>query len=178
MLPGRCGGCGFDQLITDLVSGSTATVPVPSLAAASIKRAVPGVEVSIHAFPPAEGSTGLLVAGPSFGYAINAAAEPSHQEAAQEFLSWLADPANAEIVAEAEGGVPLSVVNGDASKVPDYYAPIADAIVAGDMMYLPSYDWDNPEVAAAMGTGVQSLMTGQGTGEQALQAMDAAWQNG
>ena len=170
-------GAGFDALIQGLMSGQAATIPLPSLAVAEMQRVNASAKVSVHGFPAPNGSSPELIAGPSFGFSINAHAGAGTKAAAEAFLDWLAKPENAATYAGYEGSIPAASL-GDASKIPAAYQSVAQQLTSGHYTYLPSNDWTNPQVYNAMGTGLQALLTKQGSVDSALKSMDQAWDSG
>ena len=168
-------GAGFPDLVGGLMQGGIQTVALPSLLLAELSRQA-GAELplSVQTLPADSDGKALLIAQPGSGLGINADADPSAQAAAQDFLDWLAEPENSATFAGYEGSIPAADL-GDASKIPAAFAAVADQLAAGDYTYLPSSDWTNPEVSAAMGDGLTAILTGQGDTASALAAMDAAW---
>lgn len=170
-------GAAFTDLVGGLMQGSAQTIALPSLLLAELQRQAPEgttLPISVQTFPASEGGKQLLIAQPGSGLAINATSDASHQAAAQAFLDWLAQPENSAKFSEYEGSIPAADLT-DASKIPAAFSAVADKLAAGDYTYLPSSDWTNPAVSAAMGDGLTAIITGQGDTASALAAMDAAW---
>lgn len=171
--PGAAGGT-FDQMMGDLMQGKALSVALPSAAIADLQGANPALKLSVQAVPPTGSADRFLIAGQNYAFGVNANAEASHKTAAAAFLDWLAQPANNAQVARAEGSIPLADVSNKSS-IPDSYAPVADLLSSGKYSYLPSCDWPNAAVYDALGVGIQSLLTGQGTVDSVLESMDRAW---
>jgi raffinose/stachyose/melibiose transport system substrate-binding protein len=58
------------------------------------------------------------------------------------------------------------------------YEPVRDLLTNGDYAPLPNLEWPNPSVYDTLATGIQGLLTGQGSADSVLQAVDKAWDNG
>lgn len=172
--PKGIAGQGFDAVLGGLVKGSALTTPLPSSVAAELSHAAAGTTFTVNALPPTSAGSPYLLAGPSFGIAVSKAASPAAKAAADKFLDWLAKPANQATLAGYEGSIPRDAV-ADKSKISPVFSGVADLLVAGEYTYLPSNDWSSPAVSQALGTGVQSLLTGSGDIDAILAAMDAAW---
>jgi raffinose/stachyose/melibiose transport system substrate-binding protein len=170
--PGAAGG-GFDAITAGITQGTSLGAFVPGGAAQELMTANPGLKLEIRPFPPASGKKPFLLASPNYGISINAKAGDAQKRAAQEFLNWLAEPANAAQFTKIEGMVPIAGVQ-TAELLPQY-APVKDLLVKGEYAPLPTLDWPNPGVYDALAKGVQGLIAGQGDISSVLQAADRAW---
>jgi raffinose/stachyose/melibiose transport system substrate-binding protein len=168
---GVAGGT-FDTITQNIGSGTSLTAAVPGSAAISIGAGT-GLDLTVQAFPPADGQEAFTLASANYAWAINASSEDDVKASAQTFLDWLAEPEQAQTFADLSGFVPISGATAD--NVNPVYEPIAGLLESGDFAGLPNATWPNPAVYDTLGTGVQGLLTGQKTVDQVLEEMDAAW---
>lgn len=167
-------GAGFDALFGGVLQGKSLSLSLPSLAVAELNRINPDAEISVNAVPPAKGDERFIVAGPGYAFGVNAEADAGAQLAAANFLDWLAQPENSIKFSEFDGSIPVANLD-DPTKFPASLANVSDLLSSGDFVSLPSNDWAGPEVNAALGTGLQALLTGQGDIDAVLRSMDQAW---
>ncbi|HEY6741306.1 MAG TPA: extracellular solute-binding protein [Lapillicoccus sp.] len=166
-------GAGFDAITNNMAQGTSVAFFGPLGSASELQKAAPEQKFVAEAFPPATSS------GKSFGiasatYSLSINATSQKKDAANAFLSWLADPDQADAFAKASGGLPISGLDKlDLSKT--IYADVADQLKKGDYTPLPNSGWKNSAVYDALGTGVQGLLTGQSTVDSVLKSMDTAW---
>jgi raffinose/stachyose/melibiose transport system substrate-binding protein len=167
-------GAGFDAITNGLAQGTSLGAFVPSGAATELSNAAPDAEFVIEAFPPADDGTPFMLASSNYALSINAAADDTPKAAAQDFLDWLAEPAQAQRFAEISGVLPVTGV-ADVDLSDTLYAPVEDLLESTSYTALPNTLWPNQSVYDALSTGVQGLLTGQSTPESVLADMDAAW---
>ena len=168
---GVAGGT-FDSITQGIGGQSSLTAAVPGSAASSIAAGT-GLDLSVQAFPPADGGDPYTLASANYAWAVNASSEDDVKASAQEFLDWLATPEESQAFADLSGFVPITGATAD--NLLPIYEPIGDLLENGDYAGLPNATWPNPAVYDALGTGVQGLLTGQKTVDQVLEEMDAAW---
>jgi raffinose/stachyose/melibiose transport system substrate-binding protein len=168
---GAAGGT-FDSIIGNLGSGTSLAAGVPGAAATSI-NAGSGLSLNVQAFPAEKGDRTVITMSASYGWVIADSADNGTRAAVQTFLDWVAEPAQAQELADLAGAVPITGV--DASKLPETYASVGQLLEDGDYVSGPSASWPNAQVYEALGTGVQGLLTGQNTVDDVLANMDAAW---
>ncbi len=174
------GGCfqdgvegGTFDTITQGIGGQTSlTAAVPGSAAISIGAGT-GLDLTVQAFPPADGQGAYTLASANYAWAINASSEDDVKASAQAFLDWAAEPEQAQTFADLSGFVPISGATPD--NVNAVYEPIGELLETGAFVGLPNATWPNPKVYDTLGVGVQGLLTGQKTVDQVLEEMDAAW---
>jgi len=165
-------GGTFDNITAGIGGGTSLTAAVPGSAAASIGGAT-GLDITVQAFPPADGQKAFTLASANYAWSVNAKADEAKQKSIQAFLDWVGSPEESKAFADLSGLVPISGVTA-ADLLPSY-KPIGDLLENGDFTALPLETWPNPAVYDALGVGVQGLLTGQKTVDQVLQDMDAAW---
>lgn len=168
-------GAGFDAITQGVGQGTSLATFVPGGAATEIMSNVPGLELQIQSFPPADGGTPYLLASPNYALAINAKADDATKKAAEDFLAWVADPKNSADYNKVAGSVPIS---GPDDTLLPVYEPVKDLLQNGDFAPLPNLEWPNPSVYDTLATGIQGLLTGQGDIKSVLEAVDEAWDNG
>ncbi len=165
-------GSGFDAIVGGLGKGSSLSAFVPGGAAKELQQGMKGAKLVVQAFPhPADGSP-FIFASSDFSLAISKAS--THQNGAQAFLDWFAQPEQASRYAELAGSLPVTGVKGlDLSNSP--YAAVAPLLAEGKYTTMPVNTWTKPAVFNTLGTGVQGLLTGQKTVDGLLQELDKAW---
>lgn len=168
---GVAGGT-FDSITQGIGSQASLTAAVPGSAATSISAGT-GLDLTVQAFPPADGGAPYTLASANYAWAVNASADDAVKASAQEFLDWLATPEESQAFADLSGFVPISGATAD--NLLPIYSPIGDLLENGDYAGLPNATWPNPDIYNALGVGVQGLLTGQKTVDQVLDEMDAAW---
>lgn len=167
--PGAEGG-GFDAIVMGIGQGASLSAFLPGGAATDL--AGEGSTLVVEPFPGPDGSEPFVFVSSDFAFAINA--KSPRQEAAQAFLSWFAEPENAQAFAAAAGSLPVTGVEDlDLAGTP--YEPVASLIEDGSYTALPMTVWTSQDVFLVLGSGVQGLLTGQKTVDQVLAELDAAW---
>ena len=169
---GAAGG-GFDAITQGIVRGTSLGAFVPGGAAQEIMNNAEGVTIQIQAFPAAGGAKPYLLASPNYAMSINAKAGAAQKTAAQEFLNWLAEPANATQFTKIEGQVPITGVEG--AELAPQYEPVKGLLASGDYAPLPNLEWPNPAVYDALSKGIQGMIAGKGDAQSVLAATDKAW---
>jgi raffinose/stachyose/melibiose transport system substrate-binding protein len=169
---GAAGG-GFDTITKGLVQGTSLGAFVPGGAVHEIMSNAPGVTLDIRAFPPSAGGKPYLLASANYALSINAKVDAAQKKAAQDFLTWLAEPDNAAEFTKIEGQVPIAGVQS--AQLPAQYQPVKDLLTSGAYAPLPNLEWPNPGVYDAFSKGIQGLIVGEGSAQSVLEAADAAW---
>ncbi|GIJ49586.1 ABC transporter substrate-binding protein [Virgisporangium aliadipatigenens] len=161
-------GAGLDAIGQRTAQGASLAAFAPSSTAMDLKQAAKDATFLIQPVPAAPGGKAFALAGAIHALSINKNAK--NGEAARKFADWVASDAGQKLYAEASGSLlPGTDLSGTA------FAPVADLVAKKDMVPLPNTQWPNPQVFAALGTGVQGLLTGQRTPADVLSAMDTAW---
>lgn len=166
-------GAGFDAITNGMSSGTTVGFFGPLGSASELQKAAPDQKFVAEAFPPASSSDKAYgVASPTYSLSVNAASQ--NKDAANKFLAWIAEPEQANLFADASGGLPVTGLDSlDLSGT--IYADVADILSNGDFTPLANSNWPNASVYDALATGVQGLLTGQSTVDTVLASMDTAW---
>lgn len=165
-------GGTFDSITQGLGGQTSLSAPVPGSAAVQINSAA-GLELTVRAFPPADGQEPYGLVSANYAWVINSAAKDEAQASAQAFLDWAAAPEQAQAFADLAGLIPIS--GATASNVAPEYTSMAGLIESGSYTGFPVETWPNPAVYDALSTGIQGLFTGQKTVDEILAEMDAAW---
>jgi raffinose/stachyose/melibiose transport system substrate-binding protein len=169
--PGAAGG-GFDAITQGITQGTSLSAFVPGGAATELMNATPGLELNVQPFPPASGGDPFILASSNYALSISADADDATKQAANDFLTWLAEPDNAAAFVEASGGVSIT---GPDENLNPVFEPMADLLTEGSYVTLPNAEWPNPGVYDALAAGAQGLVGGQGDIGTVLEAMDRAW---
>jgi raffinose/stachyose/melibiose transport system substrate-binding protein len=107
---------------------------------------------------------------------VNAHASAQNQEAAQEFIDFIARPKQDALAAGLLGAVTqYQFIHG---QLPSYLAGLEPALTAHQYNRSPGASWWNAGVAMALNQYGVGLITGQTTVDQVLQMMDGAWKQG
>ncbi|MCW4385898.1 extracellular solute-binding protein [Salinibacterium sp. SYSU T00001] len=169
--PGAEGG-GFDAITNGLAGGTSIAAFAPGGSAVEIAQAAPeGVQFMIEPFP-ADNSDAFILASSNYSLSITEGSE--NQEAAQDFLDWVAGAEGAQIFADASGQLPVKGYE-ELELEGTVYESSAELLTSGAYAPLPNTIWPNASVYDALASGVQGLLTGQNTIDDVLSAMDAAW---
>lgn len=143
----------------------------------------PNVPLAMAAFPGDRPGAGYLWVGPSDSLAVNA--HSPNLKAALTYIDFLARTGQSRLMAGLQGGFSWNdykrltqgkLTTKDFAKAGFAWASgIQTALNAGHGLTSGVYDWPNPNVATALDTDMQGLMTGQKSVAQTLSDMDAAW---
>ncbi|GAA4782888.1 ABC transporter substrate-binding protein [Microbacterium gilvum] len=167
-------GAGFDAITNGLVQGTSTAMFGPSGTTRDLTQAADGAATFLaETFPPVDAADGVFgFASSTYSYSIAASSE--NKEAAHAFLDWMAEPEQAERIAEESGTLPITGY-ADMDFTGTAFEPLADMLANGDFVPLPNSDWANSAVYDALGAGVQGLFTGQKSVDQVLADLDSAW---
>ncbi len=158
--------------VPNVAAGNTLGAFAPGGAVGDMRRINPDATFISTAFPGDDGEE-YMFASPSNMLGINASSSADKKDAAKRFLAWLAEPENADALAQTSGN--LSIRAGAGSTLPEQYSSIASYFEEEKYQPLANLGWPSPEIYNTLGTGVQGLLTGQTTIDAVLTAMDAAW---
>ncbi len=158
--------------VPNVAAGNAIGAFAPGGAVGDMRRINPDASFISTAFPGDAGEE-YMFASPSNMLGINAKSGANEKAAAKGFLAWLAEPENADALAETSGN--LSIRAGAGSALPEQYSSIATYFEQNNYQPLANLGWPSPEVYNTLGTGVQGLLTGQTTIDDVLASMDAAW---
>ncbi|KQZ85806.1 hypothetical protein ASD56_05865 [Microbacterium sp. Root166] len=164
-------GAGFDVITNNLQQQIALGAFIPGNSIGELLTSAPDANWLIEPFPTESGDPFGLV---SSSYALSVPAAASNDAAAQAFVKWVAEPAQAEMFAELSNALP-AVGYEDMDLSQTVYAPVANILKNGAFTTVPNATWPNSAVFDALATGVQGLLTGQVAPEQVLADMDAAW---
>ena len=163
----------FDTITNNLVGELSYAGAIPSGAAFGLGGANPNAEFVVEPFPAKSTKDEVVSASVNYALSINAKISPEKLALAKQFLEFAATPEGAAAYAGASGNLP--VVGADFGALPPQYGGVAQLLADGKTYALPNSAWESPEVYAALGTGVQGILTGQATVKDVLAEMDSAW---
>jgi raffinose/stachyose/melibiose transport system substrate-binding protein len=171
--PRGVAGSSSADSIRAVASGASVNILASATLLGELNRVNPDAPFSAQVFPGDRADdTRLFFSAQAL--ALNASSSDAEKVAALNFLAWISQPANLDAFAQANGGVSLTVEDG--GELPAQFAGMGDFLRNPDLqMPVASAFWPNPEVYAALGSGVQGLLAGQTDVGAVLEAMDAAW---
>lgn len=164
-------GLDGDQVVDEFVNGRVAVIAGGPWNISGIRESAPDLEFEFGLVPGVEGRAPYASGAASPGYAISSAADAEQQEAAKQFLAWLATPEAVEIYSTATGTV---TVTSDYEPVVDpAYTQMADQIRSGSL-YLPMISWTRSEDVLLVEAiaQLQRMVQGQITPEQMAASLD------
>jgi raffinose/stachyose/melibiose transport system substrate-binding protein len=130
---------------------------------------------ALFPFPGADVAADVWIpAAASVGWGVNA--EGDNQDAAKEFVRYLAQPENMTQYAELRFEIPAVLAEG--AEISPVLAPMMPFIEEGRSYPFMDQLWPNAEVQQAHLTGIQELFAGDATIDDILNAMDEAYQKG
>jgi raffinose/stachyose/melibiose transport system substrate-binding protein len=143
---------------------------------ATIDESNPQFTYSMRPFP-AGSSPGRSVAltGSALDLAVNGRTSLENQAAAQEFVDFIARPAQDALFAKLLGDV--TQYQFLHRQLPAYISSLKPTL-ADDEAIIGKTSWWNPGVNMALNTDGAGLITGQTSIDDVLNAMDAAWMQG
>ncbi|MBB4660521.1 ABC transporter substrate-binding protein [Conexibacter arvalis] len=104
--------------------------------------------------------------GAVLGFSVPARAK--QVELAKRFVDFAAEPENA-------GPLPAVTGDGGPPQLPPYASQVQPLLEEERVVPFPDSLWPSPEVSAAMRTGMQGMLSGQGDPRAILKSMDSAW---
>ncbi|VXB49025.1 Carbohydrate ABC transporter substrate-binding protein, CUT1 family [Arthrobacter sp. 9V] len=169
-------GAGFDQLFPSVAQGKVAAAFAPAGAVAALRAQVKDGSFDVAVLPGEKAEDTRLIASPGNALAVNAASK--HKGSTLKFLEFLAQPANQDALAKANGNV--SVTSAISSTVPEQFPSLEPYFSEPEKKIVsqPNYLWPNSGVYDSLGTGIQGLLTGQATPDQVLKTMDEQYDRG
>lgn len=162
----------FDTITNNLVGELSYAGAIPSGAAFGLGGANPNARFVVHPFPADSADDRFVSASVNYALSINAKADPGVQLLAKRFLEFAAGE-GAAVYPGVSGNLP--VVGADFNALPPQYGGVAQLLIDGKTYALPNSGWESAETYAALGSGVQGILTGQATVADVLAEMDAAW---
>ncbi len=172
-LPPTPTGVDYDTGNSLFFSGEAAMLPNGSW----LVNDIPEVDFEVGYMPfPAPDGPGIFTAGLGSGPYISANTE--HPEAALEFVDYLVSPEYGRFMVEELLVIPPFPVDTDDLDVSPLYAQVLEdtsSFAGGEGEFGANIDVRSTELFnEAMWNGVQGILTGQLTPEEAAQAMEAA----
>ena len=169
-------GAGFDVLFPSVAQGKSAAAFAPAGAVGALRAQVDDGSFDVGVLPGEQEGDSRLVASPSNALAVNASGK--HKGSTLKFLEFLAQPANQDALAEANGNV--SITTAVSGAVPPQFPTLEPYFSDADnkIVAQPNFLWPNSGVYDSLGTGIQGLLTGQATPDQVLKTMDEQYDRG
>ena len=172
-LPPTPTGVDYDTGNSLFFSGEAAMLPNGSW----LVNDIPEVDFEVGYIPfPAPDGPGIFTAGLGSGPYISANTE--HPEAALAFVNYLASPEYGQFMVEELSVIPPFPVDTDGLEISPLYAQMLEdtsSFAGGEGEFGANIDVRSTELFnEAMYNGVQGILTGQLTPEEAAQAMEAA----
>ena len=165
-------GAGFDALTNGAGQGKILGFAAPGGAAKDIMDSTHGaVKLTVQAMPAPAGYSTYLMAGTPDAIAGNKASK--NQKLAQDFISWMSQPAQIKKAAAAAGDIPVSATSTD-GLLPQY-AGVADLIAQKKTAQYPYLEWPNGELYNTLGEGVTGLLSGRKSVDDVLKSLDKVW---
>lgn len=166
-------GADIPQAAPPVAAGDAVGFVIPTGAIGALKGINPDVRLGTFTLPAESADATVIYATASDGIAIYK--NSPNLEAAMLFADFFAESEGSNIYASKTGAVSMQAAATGEGLLPEL-AGIAPLLQDDTRNYpLVQLEWKNPEVFAALGSGVQGLLTGQQTIEDVLTAMDAAW---
>lgn len=168
-------GTAYEGAVEMVAKGDAFSMVAVVSTFAALRAAAPeGATFNMFAVPATDDAADTwMPAGAGGAYALNAAAK--NPDAAAKFIEFLGSPQAQAQIADLQGSPPANTSDWEA---PAFLQVIVDHLADGTVHPYADQLWPNPKVAAAHQTGVQQVLGGQATIEQALQGMDAAYAEG
>jgi raffinose/stachyose/melibiose transport system substrate-binding protein len=143
----------------------------------AIDADAPQFSYSFHAFPAGASTTQTnTIVDFGFALSVNAHASAANQEAAQEFVDFVARPKQDALLAHLLGAV--TQYEFLKNELPAFMSSLSPALIQGRYVIDPEDAWWNAGVLVTLEQDGIGLATGQETVDGLLNAMDAAWNQG
>jgi len=127
--------------------------------------------MGIFPFPGATAAATRATMEYTDGLAVNAASP--NKDLAIKFVDFFAREGQARLFASYVYSI--SLTDYKHANIPVQAAPFKPFVKSGKTHGELQVRWSNPNVAIALGTSAQGLLTGQSTVDDVLKAADAAW---
>ncbi len=163
----------FDTITNNLVGEKSYAGAIPSGAAFGLGGANKNANFVVEPFPAASADKAIVSASVNYALSINAKSDPGKIALAKRFLDFASSADGSSVFPSVSGNLP--VVGADFTKLPPQYGGVAQLLTDGKTYALPNSAWESPAVYAALGTGVQGILTGQATVSDVLSEMDSSW---
>jgi raffinose/stachyose/melibiose transport system substrate-binding protein len=171
-------GASNQSLIAQFAQGQALMAGALTSNQGLIDAASPQFRYTFHPFPagPAADKTMVALTMPST-LGINAHATSEAQNAAQQFVDFIARPKQAALFARETGA--MTQQQFLTRQIPDYMSSdFAPVLAQRRYRVTPLQTWWNANVLLALQQNQLGLITGQRSIDDVLKAMDAAWAQG
>jgi len=168
-------GTNYDTTLTMVGKGDALAVVQTAGAVAGIHKAAPDVKLTLLPLPATDDASATRMAGTTLNsYAINA--KTAKSDLAKKFIDFLETEENTNLYTKTNGSLP-AIPNATAQVNPAIQA-LADYQSENKTDPFPDQFWPNARVQQAHFDAVQGVLGGNLTIDEALQKMDAAYQQG
>jgi len=167
-------GLSLTGVFGTLGSGQALMWPGPSVAFAPIRAVAPNLNLASTPFPSATVKGTQAMAGYTDSLGVNAASP--NKAAAIKFLTFIAREGQSRIYTKFNSAISLHDAN--VANIPPVVKGFTPFLKTNKYALYPNSSWPNPDVYAALGSGITGLMTGQTSVDSILTALDAAWNKG
>ncbi|GAA5159070.1 ABC transporter substrate-binding protein [Amycolatopsis dongchuanensis] len=165
-------GTTYDQAKNAVASGDALMITLVLDGVPSLRELDP--EVNYGMFPlPGTDSAADVYAPIGVGPGLGVNARSRHQEAALDFVDFVAQEGSLREWADALGIVPG--IKDVPVELAEGFEPMAELLSSDHVAPYPDQRWPSPEVQSAHFAAVQNVYTDQATIADALRSMDAAF---
>ncbi|WP_026877135.1 ABC transporter substrate-binding protein [Jiangella gansuensis] len=170
------GGTDYNTVLQTTAAGDALGIINGNWAVAELSNvAAEGTTFSLHPVPASDDAEATRMAAAASGtYGVNTNAE--NKDNALLFFDFLAGAAGTNAFAEINAGLPG--IPNDEFELDPALQPLGDYFDSGRTYPFMDQLWPNPDVQTALLTGVQGVFDGSKTGDEVLEDMDAAWEQG
>lgn len=164
-------GTSFNQSTQNLATGKALGATDAYLIAQFAKATNPQATFTLAPFPvPSENGETWMSVAPMSGFAINK--KSANPDLAKAFLAFASQ--HLDLYTGAGAGSIPAIPTGQPITDPNLKM-MEDFLKSGKSVTFVDQMWPNPEVQQAMYTGLQAMITGNGTPQQVLEAMQGAY---
>jgi raffinose/stachyose/melibiose transport system substrate-binding protein len=170
------GGTDYNTVLQTTASGDALGTINGNWAVAELANLAPeGATFSLHPVPASDDTEATRMAAAASGtYGVNADGE--NKANALLFMDFLAGAEGTNAFAEVNAGLPG--IPNDEFELDPSLAPLGEYFDGGKTYPFMDQLWPNPDVQTSLLTGIQGVFDGSKTGDEVLEDMDAAWEQG
>jgi len=163
-------GLTSDQIVNEFAVGNVAMIQGGPWNIPAIEKANPDLKFSMMAVPGPEAGQQYYAGAPNVGFAVNSKSD--NQEAALQFLEYLATPEGLEYFEKGTGQI-ITIPGYESQVHPALETAYKEGLLAGKF-YLPMVSWPRHQEALRnqLVISIQDLLVGKGTIDDVTKAMD------
>ncbi|WP_241740260.1 ABC transporter substrate-binding protein [Microbacterium invictum] len=167
-------GVNNDGMLAMVADGSAIGTMPSALQLSALRTLVGDDQITFAPFSGGDDAeTGILAAASSGGAGVNTNAK--NKEMALEFVDFLGSTEGAQAYVQAMKGPVAALQNPDIDPGPDALTLITDYIEQERTVHFLNQYWPNARIEQAMFSGLQGMLTGDTTAEEALEGMDSEY---